>query len=425
MRVIEKKSIDNITNRLPYYLLILYVFVLPYQLLIPHASFTISYAIAIIFALSKLLVSINERKLISFKPVGFLVFAIYMLVIEQFVHENYWLDSYYLTLCLNLIMFYLIKDEANNINYSKQTILVVFFVSMFLFVLLGLLFSFGDYSVSYRWTFMSRNMNELAFEILIAFSIALIYIAQYCNDRKWMLAIIVTLLSLVLLYAMVKTGTRFTMHAAQILLIMSLSLVVWRLKNIKTYSIHLAMVVFLLIAPYQIDEMFSRMADYAPNSRLSTEYMLLSESTGPKLNFGRRLPLSTDNILISEPTDSVLNLGGRLPAWQLSIKLISSNLLFGVGNAQYHEIAKIIGVVSPHNLIFQIGIASGLIGVILFLIVVSAFYKNIDGSDFFEKFIPVIYITIPLGIGAMLINVYHVKVFWFCLAYLATYMKRV
>ncbi|ALP53212.1 hypothetical protein Tel_08610 [Candidatus Tenderia electrophaga] len=243
-----------------------------------------------------------------------------------------------------------------------------------------------------RIKLIGTNINSLGIKLSIAFSILMSFFyndrLKFGVNRYWFVLAIPFLLT-----AIVQTGSR---SALLVMILTFLTMIfLFKGKNI------IKRIIFYLMAI----ALFSLGIEFILNSdvmmaRLSSLAFEASERDG---------------------------MGVRLDVWAVYIPLALENPIIGLGKTgfEYEAIQLFGGVKSPHNVVLEIMLYSGIVGVILFLFFIFKIMRcaflayRYSSNELPILLLPAIFVMVGAN------QVLNIKVSWFLFAYIVViYLKH-
>lgn len=279
-------------------------------------------------------------------------------------------------LFLNILIFIILGNYS--IKYPQ-----VFLKGLFVFVLSNLIvcllyfLGIGSEFIKGRVSMLGMNENYLGINMalgtLILISIIFDNKLNFSNRRYWLIMFLPLLMILI-----VKSGSR----GAFLSVFIGLMLFILFNKSIKSYK-----KVILVLTSFFTLILF---------------YVFFLK----------------DSVIIERLTDSIQNgdTANRDLIWEALTYFFDGNMAFGVGKTGY---TNLVGDVSPHNVLLETFLYTGLVGLLIFLIFFyliskKAFYRLKTGNEI----LPII-LLIPITILLLTGQIFDKKVIWVILAYIS------
>lgn len=329
----------------------------------------------------------NHRGIIiNPEGIGVLVLYLYLIGAEQFLHKGNIFITYYISFGMNLLMMLLLADEFYRDSGVRDKVMFVYVTSIVVVTSVMTLGILTTASQTGRLSFLGQNQNEMAAAFLIA----------YCwlskefvfNDRKRIGKLLLLLISaIIVLNALIGTGTRFALGGViAVLLLLLLSTLLDRSKVVNILPFVSANSVFIAF----------KVMKFAP----------MQERLSPAVN-----------------GNNLSDLGGRTPLWQQALNAFKESPLTGLGHDGYKKfiLMRENFFELPHNFPIEIAAIAGVVGITLLTIAgLILCWKIFMHKDHMSSLIVLIW-CIPVLIIMLMLNVTHLKIFWFILAYLMTF----
>ena len=335
-----------------------------------------------LFILAKLAQLLIQRSWLRVPGVVYLIvlFPFYLAAFEWLWHDESVLNAYYLSFIFNCFMLALIVDEfltnRDTLRLSAKflgasSVLIAAFISLGFFI---------SISESGRITFLDQNENELSAVLLVAFAfISLATLRNVSQNLAWVASSGV--FCIILISAIVLTGTRFSIVAVAIILaLLGATSVVLRINRQRTFIFIAACLAFLIMRSIDFSPTFERFDFHAAN---------------------------------------FADLGGRVPIWKVAIKAFIESPWVGMGYSGFsqYSLEQINYKALPHNFILTLAATAGSAGLLLFGVIVFYNAKKALHFDNRELLPDMLVYGVPLGLIMIMLNVSHLKIFWFLLAY--------
>jgi len=370
-------------------ILLLYIYVASVSLIslqVTHQT-SISFITGGLFLLSKAygFLFIERKVMYEAECILFVSLLIYLTGIDYLMHNGEIINSYYTTFALNCIMFIALVDEFKKDSAVGGKAMLIFSTVL---VIIALLVTIGIgaevSSQTGRITFMHQNENDLAFSCMIAY-IFFSRILIVSDVRKLFPSLVIYLSTLLLLTVLIKTGTRFVLFAVIIhLLILSMTVLLTRKLSWRPISVILSWIAIIFV----ITTNFHPMVD--------------------------RLSLSPE-----VPNNNLTDIGGRTGFWVDSWNAIQESPIFGLGYDGYGSFVlshnRFFGL--PHNFVLEIGSIGGLVGLTILLVLLIKISAQIYLAWTRCKSLEVLNWALPIASAAMFLNITHMKVVWFLMAF--------
>ena len=375
-------------------MLYLYFFLINMESLGAAGVFSISKLIGIlylifIFPSFKIFFKIDKSNLKFFWPIfTFLLILIFNSIINI---NSYSSKVFDVAIFLNVFIFIALVNHARKDNLALEKAIFAFalgslFVSILMFLGIG-----AETSTVGRITIFGSNSNELG--IKLATGLVVIVINLIFNSLKLGRSRLILMLFIpFLLFSIISTGSRSA------IMVLFLSISIWtflRFLNAKNKIISMFSTTFFLLFLL------------FPLIYFSLENEVLSSRINETLSQGDQA------------------LGGREIIWLNYISLFLSNPLFGYGFSGFqHEAYKLIGMVSsPHNVILEVLLYTGIFGTVFYIIFLfKIFYSAYLTQKNNNKILPIL--LIPSILAYVLANqALPVKFCWMLMAYIiGTYL---
>jgi O-antigen ligase len=309
------------------------------------------------------------------------VLYLYLVEVDALMHGGAVVTPYYISFALNGIMFLLLVDEFSKNVLLREKMMQVFFTTGVLVSVLLLIGVFTTQSQSDRLTFMGQNENELAVNFLIAFIFVTVNFAR-STPKKTLSLVLAYASTMLLLNALIDTGTRFALYAA-IMTLLLLIATVFRTPDMRRVTLFAFTCLVFLVA---------KVVSFAP-----TLQRLSPEVRGNNLG----------------------DLGGRVPLWREAIDALMQSPVNGLGYEGFQRFVlehdKYFGM--PHNFALEVGVLGGCIGLILLIALYFCMLRRVYNYWVqFKSFTALIW-CMPILVTSMMLNITPMKAFWFLAAY--------
>lgn len=273
------------------------------------------------------------------RPLGYAFTMFFLMVISSIVHIHENTTIFDTSIFFNIIMFWILLNHSRRDERVFQEGLLWFSMTSFL---IGVFYFFGigvTVSQDLRIVVFGENANTLGLKM----GVGALFLMNYCLShssekliyRPWLLVLVLPML--LLLFA---TASR----VALLVLVSGVVLFILFRTNTRKKGQKIIWILLGVIILY-----------------VGYRYLLQQE------------------VLISRMDDSIenRNLAGRDYIWQTYMKVIYQNPILGVGftGADRYSIS-IFGVVrSPHNVLIEVALYSGILGLIWFIAFLIDYYK--------------------------------------------------
>lgn len=383
--MVTKTSHTSIQN-IQYFFACLFFASLNFEVFSPIVpNFSIAKMVALLYLGASLL---TTKQLFSTKNIGIPLFSVlamfFLMVLSSIIHMQSNYSVFNTTLFLNIVMFWLLLNHQRRDDRVFHQGMLWFSVSSFV---VGLCFYFniavtiGD---DMRVVVFGENANGLGIKMGCGALVLLCYCLAHSIERPiykpWLLVMAIPMV--LLLFA---TASR----VAILVLVASVVLFVLFRKTKRGITKVIWLVVGIVV-----------------------------------LYFGYQLVLQQDVLMARmETTINEGNLSGREYIWQKYNEVIEEHPVLGVGfHGADHYALEVFGqVMSPHNVIIEVALYSGVLGLACFLVFLICFYRN---AWLYHKRLfnitPLITSLTTIGMvfsGQALGN----KLFWALAAYAITY----
>jgi len=390
--IIKIKYIDMLAIRLhsQNLFLYLYAFSISIESIQPFGleNFSMSKLFAALYFLSilpsvKIFFSLN-RNLYFFWPIAlFFVWLIYISLVNINTYSSRFFAA---DIFFNLIIFVAIVNHARKDCLALDKAMFAFAVgaiavSMMLFLDIG-----KEINSDGRATFFGAGLNELGIKLamgLIIISTTLVQDTFILGKKRFFLAVFIP----IILLSILETGSRTSFA---VLLIAASIWFFLRTMNARNKVVVIMGSVIVLIV------VFTPLLFYA----LQSELFLSRFSSDARVGY--------------------MNLGGRDVIWRSFLSLISENIVFGYGLSgyDYHSFQLFQGRQSPHNVIIEILLYIGLVGLAIYLFFLyRVFFASYKVCKHTGNYLPALLLSIFIGFTLSLQGLSE-KACWLILAYI-------
>lgn len=373
---------------------------------------------------------------VRYLPLFVVVILIFPLLLDIGL-RNRSVDEYIQVFFFNALVFYSVSCLLIRSGQEKVYFFLMIFVSGYL-VFSGFGVFAGPF-VEGRAHIGGRNPNDNA--AIGFFAVAIVYFLTHTKDdefgrskgiilyRSWALVSLIGCISLVGL-----TGTRYAVFGIILLSAVGFfrALIINRSFWVRRFSQVLYFVGFLLSLSFAVgvgglDHTSKRIDINAlSNSAVNSESELTenSKSIGDSAFRRESATCRTLDCNLGRIDSSMLSLGGRVPTWKLAYyTTVDTGVLLGSGWDKYIQASQSLGFPTPHNYLVESFIAGGVIGASLvagLLLVALLFF----GARYFLSQDCVLYlIFVPILILVCMMNIWYLKIFWFALAILVSFLS--
>jgi O-antigen ligase len=362
-------------------------------------GWSLPFLTAIAFFGYKLLDMLVSRRFLYLKTELLLIVVLYLYLIaaELLLHNGTIINNYFISFGLNGTIMLFLADEFYRNSTVREYAMRAYVATA---VAVGLLIGFDimtTISSSGRTTFMMQNENELAAALFIAY----VYLSREFVNMNWLRISIPLLVFLssfvVLLNAVVATGTRFAMVGVIVVASLLTLFAMMDRERMRSGLIYAAFTAAFIA--------FKINGFWLPIFRpLSSD--LLHDRWSPDVH-----------------GNNLQDIGGRLQLWQNSLDAFMQSPLIGLGynNFQQFIIMRDNVFMHPHNFLLEIAAMSGLIGLTLTIAVGLIFIWRISVMGSCKMIQDVLIWGVPVMIIIMMLGITHLKTFWFLLAFYITF----
>jgi len=351
--------------------------------------FSASKLVGILYVLStffnfKIFYSINYFNKKFIYPFAFLIF---LLTLVSVFNINFLSDQIFdEAIILNFIIFIVISNHVILSSKFFEKSLIYFAIGS-LSICLLLFFDIGKEINSIgRVTFLNSDLNELGLKLSLGLIIILNIISKKYKTHKFSSFILLITIP-IFLSTIFETGSR----SAIIFII--LCLISWSGLYLYQNKIKLSNVFYIMFIT-------------SVSGFLIYYYLITTE-----------ILLERINTTIGGESFAF---GGRLILWQEFSEMLSINPLFGLGltGYQFYNI-KILGSINnPHNVLLQLYLYTGVIGLITYLIFLYRIFKSAFLTFLKTKNILPIYLLLLIIVFNLGLSGLDEKICWVCLAYI-------
>ena len=348
---------------------------------------TLSFLFAVAFGAYMLYDMLVNRRGLSLTPEVYVMVALftYLITAEHFIHDGNIFNNYFISFGLNYLIFMLLVNEFYRDSIIRNKIMLIYAATMVIVATIITLNIMTSISQTGRLTFLGSNPNELAASFLIAYCwLSIKFIRS--NWKGSSTRVVILLSVLIVLSAMISTGTRFAMVGViAVLSILVLSLLLDRNKARDT-------LIYVFICSVVI---LNKVINFTPmKARL-------------------------------DPADSgnnLTDLGGRTPLWVYALDAFKEAPFVGLGYNGYEKFVlireKFFGL--PHNLPLEMAAIAGFVGILVITVVgLILFWRIFVWGDLMNLPVALIW-SVPVMVIMLMLNVTDLKLFWFMLAYFIT-----
>ncbi len=318
-----------------------------------------------------------------------ILYFVWLIIISLININSYSSNFFEIEFFLNVIIFIVIINHARKCPLCLENSLLLFSLGAGL-ISISLFFGIGAEinSDGTRWTWLGAGHNELASKLSAAIVIIIASIIgrhSFAKRKHLMLILCIPFM----LLAVLSTGSR---SAA---LILMMAVLLWSFvkfmsdkKVLKNLVITLSVLITLLFFALESEIFVSRFQETLE--------------------------------------DGDLPLGGRLLIWPQLISMIQSNIIFGYGLSGYeYQSYNVFGTIwSPHNVILELLLYTGVIGLALYgIFIFRLFRASYRLQKSIGKLLPILLISVILAF-ALTAQVLTEKVVWLFMSYIiGTYLN--
>lgn len=353
---------------------------------LPQISLPFLFAIA--FGCYKLYGMLAHHKGIRISPQVYVVvmFFLYLIGAEWFLHEGTIFINYFVSFGLNCVVLVLLADEFYRDPACREKVMRLYVASMVMVAMMLTINVMVTSSQTGRLTIFGLNQNELAAALLISYCWLTI---EFRRTKSRLTGTRMTLLlsAIVVLNALISTGTRFALIAVIVaLLLLTISGLLDRRK------FHNVLIYLFISSVFIVYKTMS----FTPMSE-------------------RLLPANLGN--------NLTDLGGRIPLWRIAFDAFREAPVVGLGYNGYEKFVlmreSFFGL--PHSFPLEVAAIAGIIGVILVTAVGFILFWRIfvlgdpvNRADALICSVAVVMIILSL-------NITNLKIYWLLLAYFTTF----
>ncbi len=352
---------------------------------LPQTSLPFMFALA--FGCYKLYDMLAHHKGIRISPqvYGVVVMFLYLIEAEWFLHEGTIFNNYFISFGLNCVVLILLADEFYRDPAGREKVMRLYVASMVMIAMMVTINAMSTSSQTERLTIFGLNQNELAAALLIGYC----WLSIEFLRTKWKLTgtqMAFLLSAIVVLNALISTGTRFALIAViAVLLLLTISALLDRSKVPNG-------LIYVFISGVFI-------------AYKTTSFTPMSE----------RISLDDSGVNFAD-------LGGRTPLWRLAFDAFSEAPFVGLG---YKGFEKFVLMRErffelPHNFPLEVAAIAGVIGIILVTVVgLMLFWRIFVLGDPVNRADALIW-SVAVLIIMLSLNITNFKMYWFLLAYFMT-----
>lgn len=312
-----------------------------------------------------------------------IIFFTYLTIISFINRAGSTASFFYFPLFIDLLIVLLLLSAVKSYQPVLLDSLVAFSIGTFFLAILFFLNIGVDETEDGRMSIFNINQNMLG---LYACFASFTFVFFFLTNRSLKLSIKCLLIGMILLLflLLVKTGSR----VAFLSFVVGVSLLLFTNKNFSLLKKSLIVLGFII--GFIFVWIF-----FLKNSVIS-ERLVASVSDG--------------------------DLSNRDLIWVALFDIIFNNYWFGVGVTGYE---RIIGEVSPHNVLIEVLCYSGLLGLLMFLFFVSKIGRHAYRSFKFNGNILPFVLFIP-SVGLILSGqIFEQKIIWLIFSYQIAYAKAI
>lgn len=406
-------------NRL---LLLLYVATTPFASvkIAPEVSF--SFAVAVAFFAAKATMQVVVYRHVLYQPecVTVCLVLVYLLGAESLIHQGDVVGQHFITFTLNVIMMIALVDEFKRAPFVRDAAILVFSLVVTVMAMLMLLGWGAAVSQAGRITFLGLNENEMAYSCLIAFTPFALFLRDHLKENA-ALQIVAYAATVLLILALVSTGTRFT-YVVLILQIFVLLTSDALQKRVAWRGVAIAASWLFAVTLFtsQSETMIKRLDPTVGLDRATASPSKQLESTGSPPAASRK---SDSGFAVFGDSSSVVDLGGRSTMWVEAVQAMQESPVFGLGYTGYEEYQHRTRTYfsMPHNFVLEIAAIGGLVGLGIIAILVFQLARRIYWGWKRTRTLNALSWALVLMAPAAFLNITHMKVFWFLLGYFITH----
>lgn len=402
-----------------------YIATLPLMTFQVFEKVSLSFICAILFLLPKMLSWILFERKVAYETISLTLAGLvgYLMISELIVHRENISQTYFITLSSNAFMLIALVDEFKKRPHTRERGFLLFSCSACSIGIFMILNIATTISQDQRFTFMDINPNELALVLFIAYSHLTIYLLR--EPFRKAETIVLATLSILAIFWIVNTGTRFTLGFLIVYAIILLFVPHKKNRKIKIFAGFLSLIIitFLLASPNSMQKRI--LSDLSDISQADQE--TLADFYYHDIDNG--LIFSPDGSLIEQNPSafsdtSIFSLGGRVKKWIDSYHAFTESPIFGLGYSGYREFLVVekkrrFGL--PHNFIFEIAAIGGIIGLLILLAVIIKVFDAIRNYWIKTGSIDLLLYSLPIITAFSFLNIVHIKPVWFLIAFFVTY----
>lgn len=324
-----------------------------------------------------------NRNLYFFWPIAlFFVWLTYI----SLVNINSYSSRYFAEdIFFNLIIFVAIVNHARKDCMALDKAMFAFAIGAVLVSALLFLDIGKEINQDGRATFFGAGLNELGIKLSMGLIIILTTLVQdtlLLGNKRFFLVLFIP----IILLSILETGSRTSFSV--LLMAASIWFYLRTMKAKNKIVVILGSVIILVI-------IFSPLLFYA----LQSELFLSRFSSNVKVGY--------------------MNLGGRDVIWSGFLSLVSENIFFGYGLSgyDYHSFLLFQGRQSPHNVIIEVLLYIGLVGLTIYLLFLyRVFFASYKVCKHSGNYLPALLLASFIGFTLSLQGLSE-KACWLILAY--------
>lgn len=383
------------------FFLCLYFFSMIVENFNPTGYFSIAKLTAACYLLSVLpsiknFIFLSKKSLYFFWPI--LTFLLWITLISLFNVNSYSSRVLDFEVVQNILLFMVIVNHARRdskgLDYGILAFAIgCFCVSLLLFLNIGVTESTGSVvggETVYRTSFFNAGPNEISIKLVTGATILIgLYFQNPLSITKKTRLMLVSGVPIILL-AMLKTGSRTAF------LVFVLAGLFWYVVSILDARNKLKIMVVGVLG---ISMLLVTLALVMPQLSGAETLIARMAESGGKSDFSE---------------------GGRFMIWAGFLSIIGDNAMFGYGLSGYDQVAyEVFGAVySPHNVLLEVLIYGGLIGLLLYLsFLIKIFLASYKMFRIRGEILPVLLLPTVLAFVIALQGLSE-KTCWLLLAYI-------
>lgn len=379
-------NIGAVIDRLTWLTLLVYVATVPLASVALANELSMSFLTAILFFGCKLASALFFRRPIHLGPAVLTMgLLLAYLVGREAVSDAPLLDrAYFGAFVLNYVMFVAMLDEFKRRPALAGHAVLVFSASVAAISTLTQIGWGSATSQSDRVTFLGINENEMALSCLVAFTGTSLKLHSQTAKGRWSY-LALFLISVILVLALVSTGTRFALLVLISHLVLLLGyLFVFERGSTTRIVTNVSLLVLTLAATGSSQMMINRL--------------------DPSMGAGR------------SDSGNVLELGGRLSLWRDAKEAFLQSPLFGLGHGGYRQFQVEMGrsMSLPHNLLMEVAVIGGVVGLCLLLVLLIRMTSHVH--RIYTGPLSIVLAGLPLMAAVSFLNIGSIKTVWFYLA---------